>query len=64
MIMNEWTSKVPARSIREADAVFANSRYVAETVRSRFGIEAGTIHNGDRPPILFSARTRIGSAKS
>jgi len=46
MIMNEWTSKVPARSIREADAVFANSRYVAETVRNQFGIEAGTIHNG------------------
>ncbi len=46
MIMNESTSKVPARSIREADAVFANSRYVAETVRSGFGIEAGTIHNG------------------
>ncbi len=46
MIMNELTAEVPARSIREADAVFANSRYVAETVRSRFGIEAGTIHNG------------------
>jgi glycosyltransferase involved in cell wall biosynthesis len=46
MIMNEWTSKVPARSIREADAVFGNSRYVAETVRIQFGIEAGTIHNG------------------
>ena len=46
MIMNESTAKVPARSILEADAVFANSRYVAETVRSRFGIEAGTIHNG------------------
>ncbi len=46
MIMNELTSKVPARSIREADAVFANSRYVAETVRRQLGIEAGTIHNG------------------
>jgi glycosyltransferase involved in cell wall biosynthesis len=46
MIMNEATAKVTARSIREADAVFANSRYVAETVRSQFGIETGTIHNG------------------
>jgi glycosyltransferase involved in cell wall biosynthesis len=46
MIMNESTAKITARSIREADAVFANSRYVAETVYSRFGIEAGTIHNG------------------
>jgi len=34
------------RSIREADAVFANSRYVAETVRTTFGIEASTIYNG------------------
>jgi len=46
MIMNEATAEFTARSIREADAVFANSRYVAETVRSTFGIEAGTIHNG------------------
>jgi glycosyltransferase involved in cell wall biosynthesis len=44
--INESTAKYPARSIREADAVFANSRYVAETVRGTFGIEAGTIHNG------------------
>jgi glycosyltransferase involved in cell wall biosynthesis len=46
MIMNEETGKLPGRSIREADAVFANSQYVAETVRGTFGIEAGTIHNG------------------
>jgi glycosyltransferase involved in cell wall biosynthesis len=46
MIMNESTAKITGRSIREANAVFANSRYVAETVRSQFGIEAGTIHNG------------------
>jgi glycosyltransferase involved in cell wall biosynthesis len=46
MMMNEWTAKAPARSVREGNAVFANSRYVAETVRSQFGIEAGTIHDG------------------
>jgi glycosyltransferase involved in cell wall biosynthesis len=46
MTMNESTAKIAGRSIREADVVFANSRYVAETVRSHFGIEAGTIHNG------------------
>jgi glycosyltransferase involved in cell wall biosynthesis len=46
MIMNEETGRLAGRSIREADAVFANSRYVAETVRSTFGIDAGTIHNG------------------
>jgi glycosyltransferase involved in cell wall biosynthesis len=46
MIMNGETAELAGRSIREADAVFANSQYVAETVRSTFGIEAGTIHNG------------------
>jgi glycosyltransferase involved in cell wall biosynthesis len=46
IIINESTAKLMARSIGEANAVFANSRYVAETVRGRFGIEAGTIHNG------------------
>jgi len=35
-----------ARSIVEGDAVFANSAYVAETVRQRFGVPAGTIYNG------------------
>ena len=46
MVMNEATAQLASRSIREADAVFANSRYVAETVRNMFGIEAETIHNG------------------
>jgi glycosyltransferase involved in cell wall biosynthesis len=44
--INESTAGFMERSIREADAVFGNSRYVAETVRGTFGIEAGTIHNG------------------
>jgi glycosyltransferase involved in cell wall biosynthesis len=46
MVMNEATSTLAGRSIREADALFANSRYVAETVRTTFGIEVGTIYNG------------------
>ncbi len=46
MVMNEATGALAGRSIREADAVYANSRYVAETVRATFGMEAGTIHNG------------------
>lgn len=46
MVMNELTGALAGRSIREADAVYANSRYVAETVRAVFGIVAGTIHNG------------------
>jgi glycosyltransferase involved in cell wall biosynthesis len=35
-----------ARSIREADLVVGNSRYVTQTVKDRFGIETGTIHCG------------------
>jgi glycosyltransferase involved in cell wall biosynthesis len=45
-----------ARSIREADCVVGNSRYVSETVQNRYGVECGTIYDGvDRelfcPPI-------------
>jgi glycosyltransferase involved in cell wall biosynthesis len=35
-----------ARAIREADLVVGNSRYVAQTVNDRFGIDALTIHSG------------------
>jgi glycosyltransferase involved in cell wall biosynthesis len=59
MVMNEATGKVAGRSIREADAVFANSRYVAETVRSVFGIEAGTIHNGIDRRSFFSREQEL-----
>jgi glycosyltransferase involved in cell wall biosynthesis len=34
------------RSIREADLVFGNSRYVAQTVQDRFGVVTSTIHSG------------------
>jgi glycosyltransferase involved in cell wall biosynthesis len=47
MVMNDVTGKgLIARSIVEGDAVLANSAYVAETVRQRFGVQAGTIYNG------------------
>jgi len=46
MIQTNAVASLTARSVRASDAVFGNSKYVAETVRSRFGIEAGTIHNG------------------
>ena len=35
-----------ARNIREAQAVFANCKHLAELVRKSVGIDAGTIHNG------------------
>ncbi|MBV8050964.1 MAG: glycosyltransferase family 4 protein, partial [Acidobacteriaceae bacterium] len=34
------------RSILQAKVVFANSRFLAQTIRQRFGIDAGTIYNG------------------
>jgi glycosyltransferase involved in cell wall biosynthesis len=34
------------QSILQADAVFANSAFVAQTVRQRFARDAGTIYNG------------------
>jgi len=35
-----------ARSIREADQVVGNSRFVTQTVEDRFGVAAETIHSG------------------
>jgi glycosyltransferase involved in cell wall biosynthesis len=47
MVMNDVTGNgLIARSIVEGDVVLANSAYVAETVRQRFGVRAGTIYNG------------------
>jgi glycosyltransferase involved in cell wall biosynthesis len=34
------------RNIREADAVFANNEYLAQLVKEKLGVNAGTIHNG------------------
>jgi glycosyltransferase involved in cell wall biosynthesis len=34
------------RSIRDANLVFGNSRYVAQTVQDRFGVVTSTIHSG------------------
>ena len=43
-----------ARSIREADYVVGNSRYVTQTVESRFGITAGgTIYDGIKREIFY-----------
>jgi glycosyltransferase involved in cell wall biosynthesis len=45
--MNDTTGNgLVARFALEGDAVFANSTYVAETVRQRFGVRTGTIYDG------------------
>jgi glycosyltransferase involved in cell wall biosynthesis len=64
MAMNDATGNgLVARSALEGDAVFANSTYVAETVRQRFGVKAGTIYNGiDRR--FFFPRNRAVSKET
>jgi glycosyltransferase involved in cell wall biosynthesis len=57
MVMNDVTGNgLIARSIVEGDAVLANSAYVAETVRQRFGIRAEIIHNGIDRRFFFPSK--------
>jgi glycosyltransferase involved in cell wall biosynthesis len=42
-----------ARSIREADLVVGNSRYVTQTVEDRFGLSAGTIYDGINRELFY-----------
>jgi glycosyltransferase involved in cell wall biosynthesis len=41
------------RSIREADCVIGNSRYVAQTVQDRFGVATGTIYDGVKRDVFY-----------
>src|ERR1019366_5492424 len=41
------------KSIREADCVFGNSRYVTQTVQDRFGVATGTIYDGVRRELFY-----------
>ena len=60
MEMNEATGNgLVARSALEADAVFANSNYVAETIRARFGVTAGTIYDGIDRRFFFAASRSV-----
>ena len=42
-----------ARAIREADLVVGNSLYVAQTIKDRFAVEAGTIYDGINPELFY-----------
>jgi glycosyltransferase involved in cell wall biosynthesis len=54
MEMNDATAVgLTARSILEADAVFAVSDYVAATVQKKFGMKVGTIHDGINRAYFF-----------
>jgi len=47
MMMNDLTGTgLIGRSIVEADRVCSNSKYVAQTVREKFGLESTTVHDG------------------
>ena len=47
MMMNDLTATgLMARSIVEADRVCTNSKYVADTVRDKFGLESTIVHDG------------------
>ena len=50
-----------ARSIREADCVVGNSRYVAQTVQDRFGVAAGTIYSGIKRELFHPPMEARGS---
>ena len=43
------------QAILQADAVFANSTFVAQTVRRRFALDLGTIYNGINTQFFFPA---------
>jgi glycosyltransferase involved in cell wall biosynthesis len=56
MMMNDLTGTgLIGRSIIEADRVCANSKYVADTVRERFGLESTTVHDGVDRRFFFEA---------
>jgi glycosyltransferase involved in cell wall biosynthesis len=65
MMMNSFTGTgLMGRSIVEADRVCANSKYVADTVREKFGLESTTIHDGVDRRFFFprTAQARTSSS--
>ena len=59
MMMNELTGNgLVARSILEADQVCANSNYVGDTVRAKFGVSSITIPDGVDRRFFFPPQQR------
>ena len=53
-----------AQSIREADSVVGNSRFVSQTVEDRFGVAAGTIYDGIKREVFYpSTKSRQSGDK-
>lgn len=55
MMMNDITATgLISRSIVEADRVCANSKYVADTVREKFGLKSTIVHDGIDSRFFFA----------
>ena len=65
MMMNDQTATgLISRSIVEADRVCANSKYVADSVREKFGIESTTVHDGIDRRFFFAQTEGKGTRSS
>jgi len=58
MVTERTSTGLAARAVLEADAVYANSEFVARTVRERFGIAAPVIHDGIDRRFYFPRATK------
>jgi len=60
MAMNAETSRgMIGRSITEGDVVVGNSKYVGETIRQMFGVQARTIYDGIDRRYYFAPHERV-----
>ncbi len=65
MMMNDQTATgLISRSIVEADRVCTNSKYVADSVREKFGIESTTVHDGIDRRFFFAQTEGKGTRSS
>jgi glycosyltransferase involved in cell wall biosynthesis len=65
MMMNDRTATgLISRSIVEADRVCANSKYVADTVRGKFGLESTTVYDGIDARFFFVRPESAGARSS
>ena len=65
MMMNDLTATgLISRSIVEADRVCTNSKYVADSVREKFGIESTTVHDGIDRRFFFAETEGTGTPSS
>src|SRR5271156_1703684 len=65
MMMNDLTATgLVSRSIVEADRGCTNSKYVADSVREKFGIESTTVHDGIDRRFFFAQTGGTGTRSS